>query len=146
MAIPLLVTVVPTLSASPDYSDGDVMGGVLTITLPKFSGPRILTSVSILSKVDLSVTVDLLLLNANPSASTTTDNGALSLHADDYDKVFDLVQFADSGWVDLGTPEIQVERDINLVVVPPFYGLLVARGTINLGSASDFTVHFGFLP
>lgn len=69
-----IVSVTPTVTATPDYDSGDAVGGLLTVSLGGSSGPRILNYVSISSKSDLGVAASLILFKANPAASTFTDN------------------------------------------------------------------------
>lgn len=143
-----LISVTPTISASPDYESGDAIGGLMSVMTPYPSRPWYLNYVSIASKVDLSVAVSLIIFNGNPSASTFTDNGALSIHANDYDKIQDVVAFAAGDWIDLGTPEVQTIRNLNIPILPTagiFYAALLSGGAINAGSTSDLTVRFGLI-
>lgn len=142
---PHLITVTPTVSASPDYADGESIGGLISLRTPALSRPWFLNYVSIASKVDLSVQIDLIVFNDNPAFTTFTDNAALTLNAFDYAKIQDVVEFAGDEWIDLGTPEVQSERNLNIPIFPTAsiaYFALLARGAINLGSTSDLTVNF----
>ena len=148
MVAPLLVPVTPTLSASPDYDSGDAMGGLLSVTTPPLSAPRYLNFVSISSAVDLSVGIDLILFKSNPASSTFDDNDAMSIHADDDDKMLDVLQFVAADWYDAGTPELQSKRNLNIpwpATNRIHYAALRAAGTINIAAVDDLTVNFGFI-
>lgn len=148
MTWPILLSATPTVTASPDYSDGDNIGGLISITLPPFTRPFYVSYCSILSKAAITVAVDLLVYSSNPSVSTFTDNDAQSLHASDVTKLLDAVRFADTDWRAAGTPVVQGTRNLNIPIAPVAriaYFSLVARGTINLASTSDITVNFGFI-
>lgn len=145
---PHIITETPTVTATPDYSDGDSIGGVLSVRTPTPTAAQYLSSITISSKAAISVGIDALIFNANPSASTFTDNSTASVHANDAAKLIGSVSFADDGWIAGGTPVVQSVPNANVPVLPAstiVYVALVARGTINLGSTSDLTVHFGFL-
>jgi hypothetical protein len=153
MGFPLaVVSVTPTVSASPDYSDQDVIGGAMEVAnaVRVTGGKAILDFLSLSSKVDIGCSVHVILFKANPSNSTFTDNAALSVNSADYDKLLDVVKLPVGEIVDLGTPNVVSARNLGIVVdltdpATSLYAVAYANaGTINLASTSDFTFNFGF--
>lgn len=142
------ISLQPTVEATPDYSDTDVVGGlqVLTNAARVPGGTGKIVSISILSKVDIAVAARLLFFMANPTATTFTENGNLSINAADIDKMFRSVEIAAADFADTGTPEIfSRELNIGFQCAPgskDLYVVFQAGGTINLGSASDLTFNY----
>ena len=144
-------TLTPAVEATPDYSSDDVMGGLQTIVDAVRNGVQTATlmSFTMSCKADITPAYRVILFKANPSATTFTENSALSLNSADYDKVlahFDVTSFDDA---DLGTPHIMTKANLNipfqLASGTSLYAVLLARGTLNLGSTSDLTLNFGIL-
>lgn len=141
--------VTPTVEATPDYSTGDVMGGLMTISnaARASGGSGIVNSIVLASKVDLTVDVDVVLFDANPSGTTFTENAAVAIATTDAAKVIGIVTLSTRH--DLGTPVVASGRGLGV----PFdaadgkdiYAVCIARGTINLGTTSDLTFRFGIL-
>lgn len=144
---PNLITVPLTVEATPDYADGDVLGGLLSVRLPGLPKPWFLNHFSINSKIALSVGIDLMIFSANPSATTFTENSAVAIHANDVGKVVDVVSIADDAWVAGGTPVVGAARNLNIPIASGLilYAAPIARGAINFGSTSDLTANFTFL-
>lgn len=141
-----LIAVTPAVEATPDYSTGDVMGGIMTIAdaarLETHSG--YIVSVCIKSKADITVPIDVIFFKANPADSTFTENSAVSLDAADVTDLLGAVQV--NTWFDLGTPVIgfaECRIPFKPAAGDNVYAVMVARGTINLASTSDLIVEFG---
>ena len=138
------IEVTPTVSASPDYSTGDVVGSIMTFASPAVdaAGDFTVRGAVVRSKADITVACDLLLFNALPTA-TYTDNSAVAVGATDLAKLVGVIKFASTDATDLGT-EACLSKEANIPVKLAsgnnVYGVLVARGTINLASTSDITV------
>ena len=133
----------PTVSASPAYSSGDVIGAKLTFAAAVLAagGSGLVQSVTIDCKSAQTGAMDLILFNADPSASTFTDNAALAVNAADFDKVVAVVHISD--WTNLGTPSFAQGQNLAMpftLVGPSLFGVLVARSTPTLGSTSDLTI------
>lgn len=138
-------SITPTVEATPDYSTGDVMGGIIDLNVTDGIGaplaPGYIVSVAIKSKADITVPVDVIFFSASPAASTTTENGGLSVHADDVAKMVGAVQVAQ--WFDVGTPVFGF-AECRIPVKPAgMYAIMVPRGTINLASTSDIVLEIG---
>ena len=146
-----VISVSPAVEATPDYSSDDVMGGLQTLAAasrsPAMGG--ILMGVSVSSKVALAVPLRIILFKSNPSATTFTENSALSLNAADYNKVLGYIDVQTSNQADLGTPDIATTTNINIPFIldgtTNLYAVCLARGTLNLGSTSDLTFNYFIL-
>jgi hypothetical protein len=139
----VVITQSPTVSSSPAYSTGDVIGTKLTFAAAVLAagGSGLVQAVQINCKSAQTGAVDLILFNADPSASTFTDNAALAVNAADFDKVIGVVHIAD--WTNLGTPSVAQAGNLAVpfsLVATSLFGVLVARSTPTLGSTSDITV------
>lgn len=137
--------ITPVVEATPDYSTGDVMGGIIDLNVTDGIGtplvPGYIVSVAIKSKADITVPIDVIFFNASPAASTTTENGALAVHADDVTKLVGAVQVAQ--WFDVGTPVLGFAECRIPIKKTGMYAILVPRGTINLASVADLIIEFG---
>jgi len=142
------VAVTPTVSATPDYSTGDSIGGLMTV--PGIVGAdgvgALLAYITGVSKVSIGADIDLIVFNANPSASTFTDNDAVVIDPADLGKIVGKVTLPSAGWVALsGTQVLQAVTTtvpINGQAAASIYVAAVARGVINLGSTSDLIFRF----
>ncbi len=135
----------PVVSASPDYSTGDCIGSLLTFQPVVLAAGHdgTIQSVTVNCKVANTAAMDLMLFNANPSASTFTDNSAPAVHANDLAKVIGVVNI--TKWTSVGSNSQSMGEANNLafpveLATTAAYGVLVARGTVNLASTSDITV------
>lgn len=141
-------SITPTVEATPDYSSDDVLGGLQAITDAARSGAfsGVVSGITISSKVDITVGLRIVFFKSNPSATTFTENSALSLNSADYDKVSGHVDISSTDIADLGTPNIATKLNINfpfqLSGITTLYAVCLARGTINLGSTSDLTFNY----
>jgi hypothetical protein len=139
----------PTVSASPDHSTGDCIGSLLTFQPVVLAAGHDATiqAVTVQCKVANTSAMDLILFNANPAATVTasglTDNTAPTSHVDDLAKVIGVINI--TKWTSLGNGSQAIGEANNLafpveLATTAMYGVLVARGTVNLASASDITV------
>ncbi len=138
------IAVTPTVTAGA-YSTGQVIGGVLTVAaiLRENTRTGYLTSVRITTKVANTVQIDAFIFNANPTSSTTTDNGAFSLHDSDRAKLKGVVRV--DSWVAAGTPSVgykEARVPLTGAAADDIYVVLVIRGAHTPGSTSDLTVEF----
>lgn len=141
----VVISVTPTLSATPDYAQDDVLGGLMTIqnATRVAAGGGTLKAITVSSKVAAG-NVRVIFFKSNPSATTFTDNAVLALNTADYDKV--LAHFDITDWADLGTPDIgtkTTELPFQLASGSNLYAVAVARATLNIESTSDLTFNFG---
>jgi hypothetical protein len=75
----------PTVSTSPAYTSGDSVGGKISLaSAVRLAGTGgTITSVTITDKGKQSAATDVVFFNADPSNTTFTDNGALTVHDTD---------------------------------------------------------------
>jgi hypothetical protein len=144
------ISLTPAAEATPDYDDGDVIGGKMTLSnLGRvLGGSGSLTSAAVYSKVDIgaSIPIRVIVFNANPADSTFTENSAPSIHANDLAKIIGVIDLSQR--LDLGTPVVLFAAPFELVFKLPdgaddAYAVAIAGGTINLGSTTDLTFVFG---
>lgn len=140
-----VISQTPTVSASPDYSSGDVIGALLTFRPVVLANGHDATiqAVTVQCKVVNTAAMDLILFNDNPSASTFTDNSAPTIDVTDMAKVIGVVNI--TKWTSLGSNSQSIGEANSLtfpveLATTALYGVLIARGTVNLGSTSDITV------
>lgn len=140
------VPVTPTVSATPDYSAGDTVGGVMTFAgILRADGETSYAVSAVITAKTAAASmaqIDILIFNANPSASTATDNAAFVLADADRSKLkgvirvtsFDVVgATAAMGYAEGRVPVTGAAAD-------DLYAVMVARGTINLGATDDLVV------
>lgn len=143
------VSVTPTIQAAA-YAAGDVIGGKMTFT--NLLSPDVptgeLRKVYIYDKAKQGVSLTLVLFSADPSATTFTENAALTLNAADLEKVIAVVPLtthlalAANGvtYADEIAKSIKVAQSVRTI-----YGCLLAVGTPTYTSTSDLTVTLGFM-
>lgn len=147
----LVLSLAPAIEATPDYSDGDVLGGKQTLAgIVREAGYSArITWASVYSKVDIgtSIPIRLMIFNADPASSTFTENSAPSVHADDIAKLCGIVDLSQR--LDLGTPVVLfTPAGISVPVQMPAAGVdaycvAIAGGTINFGTTSDIAFKIG---
>lgn len=137
------VAVTPTVSATPDYSAGDAVGGVMTFAAilrdDAKSGYVVSARITAKTAATSMAQIDVLIFNANPSASTVTDNSAFVLADADRAKlkgVIKVTSFDVAGTsASIGYAEGRVPA--TGAVADDLYAVMVARGAINLGATDD---------
>lgn len=148
------IAVTPTVSASPDYSAGDVVGGIMTIPAAiRDTGTAILKNLTIRDSSNQKPDLYILLFNALPTG-TYTDNAAFAWGSDDFAKCIGYVMIGATDYLTLDSKAIGFADFTRLVKVAEnenpgsraLYAIAVAVGTINLASTSDLTFLFGLLP
>lgn len=134
----------PVTSAAT-YAAGQVVGSLMTLTgMARVSGGSgLIQEVLVRCKTAQSTAqLDLVLFNANPTASTFTNAAALAINAADLSKVMAVIPLTD--WKSLGTQSIaqavQQARAYKLASGTSGFGVLVARSAITLASTSDLEV------
>lgn len=138
------VAVTPTVTAGA-YSAGDIMGALMTFAVARANDePVVITGVQVVCKAAVTPALTLVLLNANPTSTTKTDNSAWSLNAADAFKVIGAVALT-SSWTDHGTPNSIRADNLNIVAEPAsgtqnIYGILVDGTGVTLTSTSDIQV------
>ena len=124
------------------YATGDVVGSLLTFEGAALSGKTLIQAVGLNIKSVQTAAFDLVLFNANPSASTFTNNEAFAVHTDDKEKVCGVIHITDLTNLGSNFSYGQAKNEaypISLVGTA-LYGVLVSRGTPTLLSTSDVTI------
>lgn len=144
-----LIAVTPTVEATPDYADGDVIGGKMSFAnaVRAIGSAGIIRSAHVHSAVDIAANtpIRLMLFDGDPSASTLTENGAPTIHANDLARLIGIVDLSQR--LDLGTPVVLFAATpyvpILLASGTTLYVVAIAGGAINLGGTSDLRFHLG---
>lgn len=134
------------------YASGDVMGGKLEINLSSFGSNRAfeIDNIQMHDKSGQVKPMDLLIFDADPSASTFTDNGAIAIHATDKPKLvavveggaFVAVTSTKAIWRSAAKTGIRV-----LPTAKKLFLVLVSRGTVaDLVAADDISIGLDILP
>lgn len=145
-----LISVTPTVSASPDYAAGDAVGGLQTIAgaaMPEV-GSGIVHTVTVANLAAVSTPLDVIIFSSNPTGTTVTDNAALDIADADLPKVACVIQV--SGSSSLADNYLSFTTGANCVFKlaqqqTSLYAIAVARAAINLDSTSDLTFRYGIL-
>lgn len=144
-----MVFVTPAASATPDYSSGDVIGGILTLTQAVgHVGTGVLKTLVVRDNANQKQPITFLLFHTLPTG-TYTDNAAFSWGASDFAKCFCRVAIGASDYATIDSKAIGVLEVAcnlyNLEATRNIYAIAVAGGTINLGGADDLVFGFGVL-
>lgn len=144
------LTATPTVSATPDYADGDAMGALISLTGvfgTTQGGGGLIQSLRIMDNAANGLQIDGWFFDANPAGSTVTDNSALSIVAADYDKVIGRVPVTD--WSRTGLAGFAENLAIPFVLPDEggdtLYLALEARGAHNLGATDDIDIQVGLV-
>jgi hypothetical protein len=98
-------TVRPSIvvGATPDYSDGDSVGGLITLSgaTRGVGKSGLFHRFELRNKLSGGILVQTFvhIFDANPSATTFTDNGALSINSADYSKILKTITIPAASWV-----------------------------------------------
>lgn len=143
------VSVTPTVSASPDYTAGDTVGGIQTLTgMARFSGGTAeLVSLAIVDKANQKPEFTILFFSSNPAVATTTDNAAFAWSTD-ISKYIGKIAIATADYETIDSQAIACKRDLNLLLKSSgsanLFAVAVAVGAPNLASTSDLIFVYGF--
>ena len=132
------------------YTSGKIMGGVQTIAdaaLNQGAGV-VLLSLGVFEVGTNKNALTVLIFDAPPSG-TYADNAALSLSAADLAKLVTAVSIASGDYVDVGGVTV-AQKELPPVVGRPtasstMYALIVAAGSITLGSTTALSLRLGVL-
>lgn len=109
---------VPVVTAGA-YSAGDIVGGLMTFEVAEAPNvPVIITGIEVAIKAAITSSLDLVLFNAKPFNTTTTDNSAYSLSASDVFKVITVVDLSAALATDHGTPNTYSLNNLVIVCAP----------------------------
>lgn len=147
-----VVSVTPTVSASPDYAQYDAVGGKQTLTAAAIvsGGTVVLESLTVIDIAGVSPQFDILIFDSDPSSATITDNAAF-VPSTDITKVIARIPVVTADWqlITAGIAVASVSPDkLGQVLTASgsanLFAAVVARGAINLASTGDLTFRYGF--
>lgn len=146
-----VVVVTPTVSASPDYSAGDSIGGkiVLANAVRIAGGTARLENLVITDKANQKPSGYILIFNADPSAATITDNAAFVMSTD-LTKIIARIDVSAADYITLGTDNIAVAdvpysgRLLKSAATTSLWAAWIALSAPNLASTSDLQLTFNF--
>lgn len=139
------VTVTPTVTNGA-YTAGDIMGALMTFPVG-YDNAVLVNEVSVMIKAAVTPALTFVLLTADPTSTTKTDNAAYSLNAADAFKVRKAIPV--TTLYDHGTPNEYSSGSVNLVVKAisgNLYGLLIDGTGVTLTSTSDIQVRLSGVP
>lgn len=144
----IVITPTITVSASPDYTSGDSMGGKITLTnvARVTGGLSRLQTITILDNSNQKPAGTLLFFNADPAAATITDNAAFAFSTDAA-KVIATHTIAAADYVTIDSKAALCYGNINKLVQPADTSLYVAwvvTTASNLAATTDIQIAFGF--
>lgn len=137
------IAVAPTVSTTPAYTAGDAVGGKLTLaSAVRLSGGNgLIQSVVLADKGKQSVALDVVFFNADPSGTTFTDNGALTIADADLLKIVGHVSVAAADYSAFVDNSVATKAGLGLAFKlasgTSLYACIVARGTPTYTSTSD---------
>lgn len=144
----IVITPTITVSASPDYSSGDSMGG--KITLPAAArvtgGLSKLQTITIIDHSNQKPAGTLLFFDADPAAATITDNAAFAFSTDG-GKVIATHAITAADYVTIDSKALLCYGNINKLVQPvatSLYVAFVVTTASNLAATTDIQIAFGF--
>jgi hypothetical protein len=141
-----------TVAAGGQYSANDVVGGLLSISNVIGNGAKkgafLLRNIVLSDKANLGAATDVILFNANPSASTFVDNAALAIAAADSIKVIGCFNIATGDYFALGSQKVAVKTGLSLIgeleaATQDLYFVVVTRGTPTYVNTNDLQIIFG---
>lgn len=146
----VVVTPTVTVSASPDYSSGDSIGGKITLTnaVRVSGGTGVLQSIVITDKANQSPEGTILIFDADPSAATITDNAAF-VFSTDVTKVIASVPVVTADYATINSTSVATLSNLGRVVKAAsgtsLYAAFVTTTAANLASTSDIGLRFTIL-
>lgn len=142
------IVVVPTVTNGA-YSANDIVGGLITVAnAARIADEQIiLTDVQIALKAAVTSAFTVIILEADPTNTTKTDNAAYSLNAADVFKVRRTIPSTAFTLSDHGTPNTYWASGLNCVMSPAagartIYALIIDGTGFTLTSTSDLQIRF----
>ena len=144
----LVITPTIAVSASPDYSSGDSMGGKITLTnvARVTGGLSKLQTITVIDRANQKPAGTLLFFGADPAAATITDNAAFAISTDVL-KVVASHAIAAADYVTIDSIAFLCYGNINKLVQPvatSLYAAFVVTTASNMAATTDLQIAFGF--
>lgn len=149
MKTPKILRPTITVSATPDYSSGDVIntGPIALSGVNSLSGyPTKLVSLTVKDASGQAPSFAVLFFRDNPTGGTYTDNAAFSWGTGDFALLSAAVKVNNADYVTVNSKSICTygKLDVDLDTAGTMYILLVATATWNAAAATDLSIEFGF--
>lgn len=143
-----VITPTITVSASPDYTSGDSMGGkiILTGVARVTGGLSKLQTITVVDHANQKPAGTLLFFDADPAAATITDNAAFAFSTD-AGKVIATHVIAAADYVTIDSKAVLCYGNINKLVQPvatSLYVAFVVTTASNMAATTDLQIAFGF--
>lgn len=144
------IAVTPTVSASPAYTAGDSIGGKISLaSAVRAAGlGGTINSITVTDKGKQSAPIDVVFFNADPTNSTFTDNGALTIHDTDLLTIVAVVPIV--SWSAFADNSVGYANGLGIAFKiatgTTLYACLVNRGTPTYTATTDIQVTVGILP
>jgi len=151
----IISTKTTVLSSTPTidtaiYASGDSIGGLITLTNAAYAltGSGFISYITIADKDREGADIDVVFFTSNPSATTFTNNAALTINDADLVKIACVVNvttdaiFVDNGVSYVSSANCPFDLGYNNTTL---YAALVSRGTPTYTSTSDLTLRVGIL-
>lgn len=138
-----------TMSASPDYSIGDSIGGIITLTDAALEAGRQvkLTSLSLVDLSGQSPAFTIIFFKSTPVGGTYTDNAALDMVTADFSTKNKMLRVLSADWKIMDSVGFLDLDDLNMImdaVSDDLFALIFADSTWNAASVGDLIAAFGF--
>lgn len=146
-----VVSVTPTVSTTPVYTSGDVIGGKITLAnaVAVSAGASLLHQIQLMDRANQKPEGSIIVFNADPTAATLTDNTALALSTDDA-KVVAVIPVVAANWVTLNTKAFATLSNLGCAVKAAsgtsLYAAFVTTSTPTFAATSNLQISFSFLP
>lgn len=143
------VSVTPTITGASAYAAGDLIGGKLTFTgaLNASSLSGVLTSVTLTDLGAEGKNVELVIFNADPTATTFTNDSAFDPADADLTKIVcpGVYITSHSAFNDNGASSVKNIGCAISASTSTIYGALIAREAVTYDTTSSLTVILGML-
>ena len=134
------------------YASGDLIGGKLTLSnvLEMSGGGGVIHSVVVADKAKQNSALDIVIFDSDPSATTFTDQSALTIADADLLKIVGIIPIAATDYRSFADNSCADLKSVGLIVkgsaTSTLYACVVSRGTPTYASASDLQLKIKILP
>lgn len=138
-----------TISASPDYSAGDSIGGIVTLSSVMYASGRSakLTSLTLKENGGQAPALTCIFFRATPSDGTYTDNAAIVWGSGDSANMIGAVEVVAGDWYTVASKSVATLAGLDQIhgaAASDLFLIIVADGAYNAGGASDLTAEISY--
>jgi hypothetical protein len=140
-----VVDCAPTINPAA-YATADVIGTKVTVsTVTRIAaGSGIIRSATLSNRLTATTAVDVILFDADPSASTFTDNAAVTVNVADLTKIIGVLSFVSGEYVSFAGNGVAVKQGLNigfkLASGSDLYAVFVSRAAPTFANAADLNL------